>query len=468
MDAYDSNDLKSRRQFLKLAGATTVSAAMVAAGCVPTAAPQPAAEIVEEPVELRLSHWWGDALKDWMYILEEKHNAKITIESASWGEYFDKTLTQLVGGVAPDVIVMSPVKGAHFFLRGVFLPLDDTLARRAIDNSKWAIPIDHLKWQGSILNIPFVPHQILGAAVNLDLIEKMGFEVPHPWPFWGTPEFDRFSYEHYLENLMACTKMTDSGETEVYGSTETYRGWITQMQIGTYENGGKIFDDPDNFTATEIFVNSSEVVEVVQRYVDQVLEHRVSPMPGAAEGIEGGLFRAQKAAVAPSWVAPGSWGGAPDVVGFNWRPIMFPNFRTGNRAVTKMADGLSANKGSPHADVAADVIVTMITDWDYMSIQAEAFASPPAYNTVAYMPLYEKEPFKKETVQCWLSRYEAFSECSYCTENLQFVAAHLGRQGPFVGDTLNAEIQAVIAGQKTVQQAMDDAKVAIDVELQRA
>ena len=133
----------------------------------------------------------------------------------------------------------------------------------------------------------------LGFAVNLDLIEAEGFDVPHEWPFWGTEAFDNFSYEKLTENFEACTKRSDTGEIEIYGSAGT---WGSVNQQSLFENGGDFFDSYE-FDETECLLNSPEVVEAVAAYTDWVIKYEVAPDLGAAQAFKEGVWRAQKGVV---------------------------------------------------------------------------------------------------------------------------------------------------------------------------
>ena len=92
------------------------------AACAGAPAAAPAAEeggdmMAEEPVEIRLSHWWGEQHSKWLPIVEEKTNVTVTEEIYPWGEYLTKVLTQVAGGVAPDIIQLDQSHNADFFPR---------------------------------------------------------------------------------------------------------------------------------------------------------------------------------------------------------------------------------------------------------------------------------------------------------------------------------------------------------------
>ena len=61
------------------------------------------------------------------------------------------------------------------------------------------------------------------------------------------------------------------------------------------------------------------------------------------------------------------------------------------------------------------------------------------------------------------------SDCDYCTEDVNmFNRAGFGRSGRFLQDTVRSELEKVLIGEKSVEQAMQDADAAIDAEIARA
>ncbi|NLE46491.1 MAG: extracellular solute-binding protein [Chloroflexi bacterium] len=475
------NHSLSRRDFLNLSLGATASALLVACqprvpeSAVEVEAPieedtetveveaevemeEPATAPPAEPVDLRFIHWWGEMLNEPCGLLEEKFNVTITQEPASEA-YDEKLLTMFAGGVAPDLLVIAQDWGApQFFTGDLLLPLDDVLETANVDPDLWAAPPTDQRFQGSILGMQLFLWQVQGAAVNLDLIEKEGFEVPHPWPFWGTEEFDNWSWDKFVDNLKACTKIGADGETEIYGSCRTLEWFDENYITGTYENGGQLLDSYD-YRETECLVDSPEVCGVVQQLTDLVVTHKVAPPMGVEAGFPEGLFRSQKGVVFIFWMAYSGYGLEEDL-GFRYRVIMLPHYGKGRR-IMKAGNMVCVNKDSPNLDVAARIAVAMGTDAEFMEVWVPAMTFVPAYNPMPFVRA-ETDPAIQETLKIWLARYSAYSECRPCTEDVQIVEGHRGR-GSF--RAASTAIQHVLAGEKTVEQAMADAKVEIDATI---
>ena len=82
------------------------SAAPVAPSLTPT-------ETVQDGVELRFSWWGGDARHEQTLAMIEKYmelnsHVKVDAEYSGWDGYLQKIMTQLAGGVAPDIMQIGP------------------------------------------------------------------------------------------------------------------------------------------------------------------------------------------------------------------------------------------------------------------------------------------------------------------------------------------------------------------------
>ena len=413
---------------------------------------------------LRLAHWWARLISPVIPLIEAKYNVKIVEESVGFGEYRDKLLTQFAGGAAPDLLMLDNSAVGPFWTRGLLRPLDEALKTRKIEPDKWAIDLDdYAGYRGRIQGLPMFLGFPVGWAINTDLIERAALDIPHRWPFWGTPEFDDFSWEKLIENFAACTKRLSDGKVETYGDTTSWHGFSMAQQVGIFENGGELFDSYD-FDEKVTRINSPEAIEVIQRTVDLVVSHRVAPPMGGEQAFKEGLWNAQKGVAKFSWFSYNIFG-SPEERGFNWRWISMPHVGRGRR-VLKTTNLVSVNPRSTSGDLALDVAVTLATDVDFTAALFPTWWNIPAYNPGAYLAAI-KDPHKAEAMNVYLARYPAFSRCRRCGENNKLVPGHLGRSAGFVANTLTTQIQGVLAGEKSVPRAMDLAKQLIDAELAR-
>ena len=290
----------SRRQFLW--ASAIGSAGVVAAACQPAA--MPAAEMADEgegdapameAVEIRFSHWHGgfwDPIRDG---ISEAHPEITAIsESTPWGEYSTKLLTQMVGGVAPDVVMVDSYWQGEWFK--VLLALDDALDAHGVDNSKWdADPWMQCGNDGKIYSLSQVYCPNWQLVVNRTLAEEAGIDLPD----WGddgpNADYDEWRWDDLVELLKATTKVNSAGEVEQWGLANSTGGFGATALYFMYSNGAQALDDLWGYQETEALVDSEESVQALQAYIDLTLVDKVAPTPAEAKAVQGGLFNSGKA-----------------------------------------------------------------------------------------------------------------------------------------------------------------------------
>ena len=413
-----------------------------------------------EPVELRMGHWVGNLITPIMPIIEDKYNVKMVEESTSYGEYQTKTLTQLVGGVAPDLLYMEGMP-SPWYTDGFCLPLDAALASSDVDHSKWAVRYpEDLYFRGKVYGMPMFTAFGVGYGINLGLIEEQGFDVPHPWPFFGTDEFDRFSWDDLAENFEACTRRSSDGEIEIWGDGSGYHSWGMWSQLAVYENGGMIFNSEDA-DETECLINSDENYEAIKRYFDTVGD--VSPEMGASQAYPEGLWRSKVCVSQLSWYGCINCWRHRDDLGFDYDTIWMPHFDK-QRTIMTAANVVGANASSDHAHLTSDICVFMSSDFDFQNALFKVWLNLPPHDLHRHLETVEDE-WSLSHMKGSLARYEAFSECDWCTEGFEMRPWHLGKNPNYFRQTFTSEYQSALAGEKTLREALDTVKSMADAEL---
>jgi len=232
-----------------------------------------------ESVEIRFSHWHGgfwDPIRDG---IGEAHPEITAIsESTPWGEYSTKLLTQMVGGVAPDVVMVDSYWQGEWFK--VLLPLDDSLDAHGVDNSKWdADPWMQCGNDGKIYSLSQVYCPNWQLVVNRTLAEQEGIDLPD----WGddgpAANYDEWRWDDLVELLKAMTKVNSDGEVEQWGlANSTARFGATSLYF-MYSNGAQALDDLWGYNETEALIDSEESVQALQDYIDLTLVDKVAPTP---------------------------------------------------------------------------------------------------------------------------------------------------------------------------------------------
>ncbi len=458
-------DFTSRREFLRLSVAGAVG--VIAAACVP-AAPgdgQPeegAAEampVSEEAAEIRLSHWWGDQHKKWLPIVEEKSGTVFKEEIYPFGEYVLKVLTQVAGGVAPDIIQLGGPMYPDFFTRGIFVPFNDVLAASDIDMSKWyADPVVEHGYKGDIMGLSLFTQQAMMAYLNLELVRQAGYPEDE-LPLWGNSNFDQWHWSDFVEFMQAVTLKKSDGTYEQYG----YQAAETSInaygyQLATHDTW---FIDDTEYEETECLLDRPEAIAAVHDYVDLTTVHGVAPTLEAQQGIEGGLFRAGLAAASVSWSNQTYLAAQlPFELGFMHLPW-----------VDRRVHGVNANlwcinKESQVIPKAQEAAIVQTTDYEVGQALVDLAATLSAYDPAYYLDSLPAGDLGT-IVQVMLARLEGMSACDYCTEDVNiFKRAAFGRVGRFMQERFRVEVELALIGAKSVEEAMQAAKASIDKEIQ--
>lgn len=439
--------------------------AACAAPAAPAASEQQAGEASDAPaqeaVEVRFTHWWGEQFQHYIPLLEEKTGIKAVEEPSPYSGYFEKLLTQLVAGVGPDFMLLDANEFGQFWPSGTVGPMDDYLASANNDPAKWNVPQNEENgWEGKTMGLSLFTMQDLILHVNKDLADEAGMTAD--LPVWGSDNFDSWQWDDLIEWAKQGTKVNDDGTVEQYGIASNMAGFWDLHRTLIASNGGAILDDEWNFQETASLVNSPEAVAALQVLVDAVNVHKIAPTPDAAQAIQGGAYRAQRAVCDITWSTPSIY---PENVGFEQIYAHLPFL--GQRVHAYGANCLSLNAASSNLEAAANWIITFCVDDD---VRAEFLqvSSVPAYDP---LPIVEasSESRAKTIGLINLSRIAGMSTIPANAEDVANYPRWYGAKAPqFMRDTLTAAMQSVVIGSAGLQDAMDEAKAKIDAELAKA
>ena len=454
----------SRRSFLQLTAAGTAGAFFAACAAPPAA--EPAAEdggdmMAEEAAELRLSHWWGEQHKKWLPIVQEKANVTVVEEIYPWGEYQPKVLTQVAGGVAPDIIQLDQSHNSDFFPKNIFVPYNDFLAGSGLDMSKWNVdPALEVGYNGDILALSLFTMQGRSVYLNLDLVRAAGYDES-ALPLYGNDNFDMWHWDEFVEFLQAVTIQASDGTYEQYGYAGAIRD-ATSLAYQMASYSADLVDDPWSFAETEALLDADVAIQAAHDVIDLTIVHGVAPTIEAQQGIEGGLFRAGIAAATIGWTNQSLLAAElPFELGFMHMPF------TERRVHGVGANHWSVNKASENIAAAQEAALIQTTDYEVGQALVDLAATISAYDPAYYLDTLPEGELGVIT-RIMLARLAGMSDCDYCTEDVNmFNRAGFGRKGRFLQDTVRAEMEKALIGEKSVEQAMQDADAAIDEEIAR-
>ncbi len=204
----------SRRDFLRASALTAAGAAL--AGCA-TPTPQVVKETVQvpvektvqvpvevtvappvqEPVELRIAWWGGDARATKtiavIQMFQDMYpHITVLYEFTGWDDYWTRVSTQAAGGNLPDVMQHDYERITQWVRDSLIVPLDAYADAGTLDFSN--VPDANLsggRIDGALYGVTLGINS-LDMDVAVDLLEEAGLELPAP--DWSWADFEQLCY----------------------------------------------------------------------------------------------------------------------------------------------------------------------------------------------------------------------------------------------------------------------------------
>lgn len=302
----------TRRDMLKLAGAGLASVALAAcSGGSPATQPtqpsgQPAANgsntAPKASGEVRYRTWgnqWSNDVEQ--KVIDAFHaknpNIKVTLDNPG-GNYYDKLLTEIAGGAAPDSALVDGYQIRGFINKGACIDLTDWMKRDGIKKEDYfPAMFDEFLFKGKYYYHPNMRGGELSIFYNQDLYQKAGLKNPE--------DNDAWNIDTFIANATALTKDAagrtpkdsgfDSGSVQTYGLWQTRSYWWNWV----YTFGGDVIDMENNKSK----LSEGAGVDAFQWIADQLLKQKLSPdpsqpnQPGANQ-----LFSAGRLAMYQNWM----------------------------------------------------------------------------------------------------------------------------------------------------------------------
>lgn len=212
-------------------------------------------------VELEMNYWMSEqeagiqaAVDAFNASQDEIH---VNASTVPWGQYWDKLVTGLPAGSAPDIFSINALNVRDYAKNGYLLDITDLFDSGRVDLSKFPQHvIDTHTVDGILWGIP-KDFDSIAVFYNKDMFDTAGVEYPA----------DDWTWDDFIATAKALTD-ADSG---VYGVAVAAEGqsWCYDY---IYGNGGQVFDE-----SGACVVNSPESVEAIQKLADAILVEGVSP-----------------------------------------------------------------------------------------------------------------------------------------------------------------------------------------------
>lgn len=347
------------------------SDANAASGAITTTDPN-------EEVTLRFS-WWGSTTRhqatlEAIELYESRHpNVTIEGEYGAFDDFYQKLLTQLAGGTAPDIITVDYKWVSDLMNQGThFINMYDLTDYIDMTN----IDLDFAKIYGGndeyLIGLP-VGVNGMGYLYNAEFMEKYGIEPSDDW-----------TWEDVIENGKKVNS-ADSSKYLMYMNSQHW-GFLVKTLLKQLTGSTLILDD---YT---IGVSRDDIVKVFS-FVKELVDTKT--VPPFNEGV---LYENVYADQNPNWLnqnfgifptssslIPGIDNASDFELGSMRFPIMENAVDPGILVTPSMF--LTVYNRSEHADVAADFINFMLNDPEAIAILKDTRGIP--CNSAANQQLVE-------------------------------------------------------------------------------
>ncbi|MEZ0536821.1 ABC transporter substrate-binding protein [Caldicellulosiruptoraceae bacterium PP1] len=373
----------------------------------------------------------GKGIAKLVDIFNQKYQGKIQVKMQvmQWGAYYDKIVTAVVSGKAPDIGIMHLDSIAKYANKGILLPLDEFASKLKLSENDF-IPV---VWKAGIINgkrygIPLDVHP-LALYYNVDLLKQAGYDHPPA------------NREEFLDLAKKCTKDTDGdGKIDQWGFAMP-PGWPSSQIYWAYlhQFGGKAFDD--YLKITKPLFNSKEGIEALQFLVDTIFKYKISPANIQQDG-EVTLFKQGKLAMQLN----GIWmiQGYKEQKGLNFMTAPVPQI--GPKKATWAGSHNFVVFKKKDFNSKKDAIFKFIDFISRNSFEWAKAGQVPARNSVRFSKAFAT---LKE-------QYEIAKQADYIV---------FPPMSPISGDVMGPLGEAVnlaVLGKKTPKQALDEAAVKVE------
>ncbi|KUF08681.1 extracellular solute-binding protein [Pseudoponticoccus marisrubri] len=338
-----------------------------------------------------------------------------------------------------DVIIAFGQDIPEFAGFGMIQPLDDIAGDRMAGWKDRIVPevFDSGMHEGKLYALPTYVDMASFLAVNLDALEEAGFDRP--------PE----TWSELREYAKAMTKPDRPG---IAFPATTAPVDINIFEGLAYANGGRIFDEETG----KVTLNDPGVVDALQFYVDLISDGSTPAATSLTETFfrdTAQLFGQGRSAmwIGLSWLNT-PWGVNEDV---RWTGVPFPrpDAPTGSyEPVSAIMDGtamLMVSSRAENPEAALDYV-----DFWSQDKQLEIWGGQPEIARIPAGKAAWDNPELAEAWPNWVKAYDAGTLFQGAAEMPRFIGVSA------IESALGTAIQQAVLGQKSPQEALDEATAA--------
>ncbi|MEZ4622915.1 MAG: ABC transporter substrate-binding protein [Caldilineaceae bacterium] len=444
----------SRRAFLRASAALVAGSALVA--CTPAVAPSAgesqnsgaASDTAAEATTITYWTFWADRWGEFQQQIVDDYNAShdqlhVEMLIVPWGDLATKLLTAVSAGNPPDFSIINRSEVVEWAVRGGVMPLDDFIDASSESNPDDWFPVawGECTWEGKSYAQPF-ESGTYAAWYNLQLFTDAGLDPTQLPVTWA--------------DVDAAADVITSGNANDGYERVGFIPWGSRQDLLGWLAGGEWYDEEAQ-QVTAVTPENIAGMEWVKQYADK---YGGEALERFRQGLGGGdteddpFYRGQMAmAWKGSWSLSSKTEYAPDVA-FNVTPLPY---REG-------ADNDSINQGSacvlptgsPQPAPAYDFL-------SWMSINGVAQWVPNAADMVSRKDQTEIYPNALPDNAEFHGYWQVYNDALAYAHHEPSMPARR-----FWNDQLGAAVDAIVAGQKSPEQALQDAQDATQRELDKA
>ncbi|HLI76021.1 MAG TPA: hypothetical protein VKV02_03675 [Acidobacteriaceae bacterium] len=410
---------------------------------------------------MTFSNWWGTQFAHFLPEMEKLTGIKIHQQLYSYNSA--KFFTPLVSGTAPDFFLADSAWNGTLLPEAskYLVPFDERLKAKKVDMSKWDVPPGSEEgYGGNTWGLSLFVAQDVICFVNTEMADKDG--LLKELPVWGSPSFDTWKWDKYVDWLKAGTKTMRNGKVEQYGISIGGAAWGGLFSAVLAGFGGSLVNNEFTYNETKSLFDTEPVIETVQALSDLFNRYKVAAPLGVETAVTGGTFLAKRALSATNNSTPSAYPAGS----FPMTYFHLPYHE--NKVHCHGANMLSVNKRFSAADVAQDWIITFCTNTAVRKNFLQV-SSVPAYDP---LPIVQASPSgdSKTIALINLSRIKGKSSIPANTKDVKAYPYWIGgRYAP--ADTLTAlqsTVQSVILGKNTAKEACQAAAKQLNEKIANA
>jgi len=386
-----------------------------------------------EQVELEVWHTSEHELDPIIEAYESANpNVTVKLQYYPWGDFFEKLEIAYAGGAPPDVHRQDDDEIPYYAQRGILTPLEDYILDKLDREALYWSLIESTMIAGHMwVGVP--ASRVGNLLYNKTMFEEAGVDLP-PTSFPS----DEWTWDKFVD---VCVQLSDPDALQ-YGIGMSYQEFCVSLGRS---NGGDIFDKD----CMEFLMAEEEMVWAIQEVVDLINIKEGAVDPETQDGLGGfsEMFNMGRLAMKSAQTRDLP---AEDV-DFEWDFAGRPTVAGKEPTVFAAIECYGVPTEAEHVGEGASFVTFMMSE-AAQRILAE---------TKSIIPI------NKKATEIWINQIP---------QNRQIMVDTMpyGRTNPFavafaqVQDIVWPLIMEVMAGRKTAQEAMDEAKPLADQALQEA